>query len=111
MTIVTIGIDLAKNIFAVHGVNAAGKPELIRSDVKRAKLPALINRIRGILSELGIFLPLACKTFYQGVYQTLEELPGCCNLVIAELISELDHAQKRVEQSECQIKQLAKDDT
>ncbi len=26
MTIVTVGIDLAKNIFAVHGVDACGKP-------------------------------------------------------------------------------------
>ena len=30
MTIVTIGIDLAKNVFAVHGVDTTGKPELIR---------------------------------------------------------------------------------
>jgi transposase len=42
MTIVTVGIDLAKNVFAVHGVNAAGKPELIGPDVRRAKLLALI---------------------------------------------------------------------
>lgn len=42
MSIVTIGIDLAKNVFAVHGVNAAGKPELVRPDVKRAKLLELI---------------------------------------------------------------------
>jgi hypothetical protein len=26
MTIVTVGIDLAKNVFAVHGVDEAGKP-------------------------------------------------------------------------------------
>lgn len=45
MTIVTIGIDLAKNIFAVHGVNTAGKPELVRSDVRRAKLLALIANL------------------------------------------------------------------
>lgn len=25
MTIIAIGIDLAKNVFAVHGVDAAGK--------------------------------------------------------------------------------------
>ncbi len=25
MTIVTIGIDLAKNVFAIHGVDATGK--------------------------------------------------------------------------------------
>lgn len=27
MAMVTVGIDLAKNVFALHGVNAAGKPE------------------------------------------------------------------------------------
>ena len=42
MTIVTVGIDLAKNVFAVHGVNHAGKPELVRPDVKRAKLLELV---------------------------------------------------------------------
>ncbi|MEN9397048.1 MAG: hypothetical protein RLZ81_1578, partial [Pseudomonadota bacterium] len=29
MAIVTIGIDLAKNVFAVHGINEAGKPVLV----------------------------------------------------------------------------------
>ena len=28
--IVTIGIDLAKNVFVVHGVDATGKPVLAR---------------------------------------------------------------------------------
>jgi transposase len=27
--IVTIGIDLGKNVFAVHGVDATGKPALV----------------------------------------------------------------------------------
>ena len=30
MTIVTIGIDLAKNVLGVHGVDAAGKPAPMR---------------------------------------------------------------------------------
>ena len=30
MTIVTVGIDLAKNVFAVPGVDATGKPALMR---------------------------------------------------------------------------------
>ena len=30
MAIVTVGIDLAKNVFAVHGVNDSGKAELVR---------------------------------------------------------------------------------
>ena len=29
MAIVTIGIDLAKNVFAVHGVDAIGKAVLV----------------------------------------------------------------------------------
>jgi hypothetical protein len=32
MAIVFAGIDLAKNVFAVHGVNPAGKPELVRPE-------------------------------------------------------------------------------
>lgn len=42
MTIVTVGIDLAKNVFAVHGVGESGKPELVRPEVPRAKLIELI---------------------------------------------------------------------
>lgn len=42
MTILTVGIDLAKNVFAVHGVNEAGKAELIRPAVPRDKLHELI---------------------------------------------------------------------
>ena len=42
MTIVTIGIDLAKNVFAVHGVDATGKAVLVRSSMAWAKLLELI---------------------------------------------------------------------
>ena len=42
MTIVFVGIDLAKNVFAVHGVNTAGKAEMVRPNVPRAKLHELI---------------------------------------------------------------------
>lgn len=39
MAIITIGIDLAKkNVFAVQGVNEAGKPELLQPRMPRAKL-------------------------------------------------------------------------
>ena len=38
MTILTVGIDLAKNVFAVHGVNHNGLAELVRPAVKRADL-------------------------------------------------------------------------
>ena len=42
MAIVTVGIDLAKNVFAVHGVDATGKPALVRPSVARAKLLELV---------------------------------------------------------------------
>ena len=42
MTIVTVGIDLAKNVFAVHGIDATDKPVLVRPSVSRDKLRELI---------------------------------------------------------------------
>lgn len=42
MAIVHVGIDLAKNVFAVHGVDEAGKPALVRPGVARARLRELI---------------------------------------------------------------------
>ena len=37
--IVTFGIDLAMNVFAVHGVDATGKPTLLRQSALRAARP------------------------------------------------------------------------
>ena len=42
MAIVFVGIDLAKNVFAVHAVDEHGKPALVRPAVPRAKLHELI---------------------------------------------------------------------
>jgi hypothetical protein len=42
MAIVTVGIDLAKNVFAVHGVDASGKAALVRPSVARGELLELI---------------------------------------------------------------------
>lgn len=39
MAIITIGIDLAKNIFSMHGMDESGKPALVRPNVKRAAVP------------------------------------------------------------------------
>jgi transposase len=42
MSIITVGIDLAKNVFAVHGVNETGKAELVKPRVSRDQLLPLI---------------------------------------------------------------------
>ena len=48
MTIDTVGIDLAKNVFAVHGVDATRKPMLVRPSVSRAKLLELIATLPSV---------------------------------------------------------------
>ena len=45
MTIIAIGLDWAKNVFAIHGVDATGKAVLIKPTVKRDALLALIAKL------------------------------------------------------------------
>ena len=45
MNIITIGVDLAKNIFAVHGVDENGKAALVKPKVSRADLLPLIAQL------------------------------------------------------------------
>ena len=49
MSIMAIGIDLAKNVFAVHGVDENGKAVLIKPKVTRDQLPALIAQLPSCL--------------------------------------------------------------
>src|SRR4249919_2481802 len=42
MAILYVGVDLAKNVFAVHGVDEAGRPALVRPSVPRVRLHELI---------------------------------------------------------------------
>ena len=53
MAIMTIGIDLAKSVFAVHGVNESGKPELVQPEVLRAKLIELIASVPPMTDRHG----------------------------------------------------------
>jgi len=45
MSIITVGIDLAKNVFAVHGVDDSGKPVLVKPKVSREHLLPLIAQL------------------------------------------------------------------
>ena len=49
MPIVTIGIDLAKYVFAIHGVDEAGKAMLIKPRVPRDQLVTLIAQLPACL--------------------------------------------------------------
>jgi transposase len=208
MTIVFVGIDLAKDVFAVHGVNEAGKAALVKPAVARAKLEELvaalppcvigleacsgahhwarrfqahghtvklmapkfvtpyrlsgkrgkndaadaqaiceavqrpnmrfvpitseqqqsqlmvhrarqgfveqrtatINRVRGLLSELGIVLPLKASTVRSQAAAYLEELPGWANTVIGDLLSEIHRLDERIEAYDRHIAEMARQD-
>ena len=208
MAIVFVGIDLAKNVFAVHGVNDAGKPELVRPAVPRARLHELVaslppctigmeacngahhwarlfmahghtvrlmapkfvapyrlsgkrgkndaadaaaiceavqrpnmrfvpvksaeqqgrlmvhrarqgyvqartatlNRIRGLLSELGIVLPLKAATVRSRAAAMLEELPGWVNTVVGDLLSEVHHLDERIAEYDRHVVLMARQD-
>jgi transposase len=205
MAIVTVGIDLAKNVFAVHGVDGAGRAALVRTRVPRGKLlelvaslpacligmeacsgahhwarlfqahghtvklmapkfvtpyrlsgkkgkndaadaaaiceavtrpsmrfvpaksvqqqsqllvhrarqgfvqqrTATINRIRGLLSEFGIVLPLKASSVRRQAMRQLEDLPGWANTVIGDLLSEVTHLDQRIAQYDRHIEQIA----
>jgi len=208
MAIVTVGIDLAKNSFAVHGVGPSGMPELVRPEVRRGKLleliaslppcligieacsgahywarefqkfghnvklmapkfvapyrmggkqgkndaadaaaiceavtrpsmrfvpikteeqhgqlfvhrarqayvderTALVNRIRGLLSELGIVMALSANTVRKETCKHLEDLPGWCNTVIGDLLSDLSKLDDRIAEYDQHITQMARED-
>lgn len=45
MGIVTLGIDLAKNIFDLHGIDEAGQPVLVKPKVARPKLVEMVAQL------------------------------------------------------------------
>jgi transposase len=208
MAILTVGIDLAKNVFAVHGIDEAGKPALVQPAVPRDKLHGLIaalppcvigmeacsgahhwarlfmacghtvrliapkfvtpyrmtgrrgkndaadaaaiceaiqrphmrfvpiksqeqqsrlmvhrarqgfveqrtatlNRIRGLLSEFGIVLPLKAATVRRRACECLEDLPGYANTVVGDLLSEVGRLDERIAQYDQHIRTMARQD-
>jgi transposase len=71
---------------------------------------ATLNRIRGLLSELGIVLPLKAATVRREATQVLEDLPARANLVIGDLLSEVHRLDERIEQYDRQIVLMARED-
>jgi transposase len=69
---------------------------------------ATINRIRGLLSEFGIVLPLKAATVRMQAMRQLEELPGWANTVVGDLLSEVHRLDERIAQYDRHIEQIAK---
>ena len=69
---------------------------------------ATINRIRGLLSEFGIVLPLKAAVVWREAAHHLEELPGWGSLVIGDLLSELYRLDERMAQYDEHLRVIAK---
>jgi transposase len=69
---------------------------------------ATFNRIRGLLSEFGIVLPLKAATVRRQALAQLE--PGWANTVIGDLLSEVHRLDERIAQYDRHIAVMAKDD-
>jgi transposase len=76
-----------------------------------AERTACINRIRGLLSEFGIVLPLKAEVVRCQARSHLEALPGYANLVIGDLLSEVSHLDERVKQYDAYVRAMAKECT
>ena len=72
---------------------------------------ATINRIRGLLSEFGIVLPLKAEVVRREAANHLEELPGYANTVIGDLLSEVHHLDERIKQYDAHVRAMARDCT
>jgi transposase len=72
---------------------------------------ACINRIRGLLSEFGIVLPLKAEVVRCQAREHLEDLPGYANLVIGDLLSEVSHLDERIKQYDGYVRAMAKECT
>ena len=68
---------------------------------------ATLNRIRGLLSEFGIVLPLKAATVRRRACECLEDLPGYANTVIGDLLSEVTRLDERIAQYDRHITALA----
>ena len=72
---------------------------------------ATLNRIRGLLSEFGIVLPLKAATVRRQAAAALEDLPGWANTVIGDLLSEVRHLDERIAEYDRHIGLMARQDT
>jgi transposase len=69
---------------------------------------ATINRIRGLLAEFGVVLPLKAEVVRRQAAAELENLPGYANLVIGDLLSEVHHLDERIKQYDVHIRAMAR---
>jgi len=68
---------------------------------------ALINRIRGLLSELGITLPLKGSAMRREIHSVLEDLPRWCNVVVGDMLVHLGRLDERIAEYDKHVSKIA----
>jgi transposase len=76
-----------------------------------AQRTATINRIRGLLTEVGIVMPKKAATIRKLAHEHLEDLPGYLNQVVNDLLDELGRLDLRVAQYDVLIREMARQDS
>jgi transposase len=66
--------------------------------------------LRGLLSELGVVLPLKAATVRREAGAVLEDLPSWANTVVGDLLSELHRLDERIAQYDQHIAAIARED-
>ena len=94
--ITTVGIDLAKNVFSLHGVDAAGKT-VLRRTVRRDRLVETVAQLSPCLIGHGGLLGEAA-----------EGLPQLARGAIDDLLEQLRRLDERIDAYDCQIGEQAK---
>ena len=69
---------------------------------------AIINRLRGLLSEFGVVLPLRSVTVRRQASQAAQVLPELARRAVVELLEELRHLDERIEGYDGEIQAQAK---
>jgi len=106
---------------------AAGRPNMRFVPMKTAEQQALltvhrvrhglveertatINRLRGLLSEFGVVLPLKAATVRRRAAMHLEALPVLAQRALGDLLAQLTYLDGRIGEYDTQLKLAARDD-
>src|SRR5437773_7353899 len=108
-SVVTVPVPLTNRFAIRHGpslLDRWGSPCSARQGFVQART-ATINRIRGLMSEFGVVLPLKAEVVRCEARNHLEELPGYANTVVGDLLSEVAHLDERIKQYDAHIRSMA----
>ena len=99
--VTTIGLDLAKHVFQVHGVDAEGAT-VLRKQLRRAQVLAFFSRLPRCLVGLE-----ACATAHYWALELLSELlPGATRIAVLVNPNNPGLTRDNIQQSEAAVRRL-----